>query len=51
LIGTILGGQVVTDVPNDAKYRKIANEIGVNEDGYVEAVQKIRKLSKLFFNN
>ena len=46
LIGTILGGQVLTDVPNDAKYRKIANEIGVNEDGYIEAVQEIRKLSK-----
>lgn len=45
-IGTILGGQVLTDVPNDSKYRKIANEIGVDEDGYVEAVQEIRKLSR-----
>jgi len=45
-IGTILGGQVLTDVPNDAKYRKIANEIGVDEEGYVEAVQEIRKLSR-----
>ncbi|TGE33671.1 PocR ligand-binding domain-containing protein [Desulfosporosinus sp. Sb-LF] len=45
-IGTILGGQVLTDVPNDAKYRKIANEIGVDEDGYVDAVQEIRKLSR-----
>jgi len=46
LIGTILGGQVLTDVPNDEKYRKIANEIGVDEDGYIEAVQEIRKLSR-----
>ena len=46
LIGTILGGQVLTDVPNDAKYRKIANEIGVDEEGYVDAVQEIRKLSR-----
>jgi len=45
-IGTILGGQVLTDVPNDEKYRKIAGEIGVDEDGYVEAVQEIRKLSR-----
>ena len=45
-IGTILGGQVLTDVPIDAKYRKIANEIGVDEDGYIEAVQEIRKLSR-----
>ena len=46
LIGTILGGQVLIDAPNDAKYRKIANEIGVDEEGYVEAVQEIRKLSR-----
>lgn len=46
LIGTILGGQVLTDAPNDAKYRKIANEIGVDEDAYVEAVQEIRQLSR-----
>ncbi|EGW41562.1 PocR ligand-binding domain-containing protein [Desulfosporosinus sp. OT] len=45
-IGTILGGQVLTDVPNDKKYRKIANEIGVDEEGYVEAVQEVRKLSR-----
>jgi len=46
LIGTILGGQVLTDAPNDAKYRKIANEIGVDEEGYIEAVQEIRNLSR-----
>jgi len=41
LIGTILGGQVLTSTPEEAKYRKIANEIGVNEEGYVDAVNKI----------
>ena len=46
LIGTILGGQVLTDVPNEAKYRKIASEIGVDADGYVEAVQEVRKLTR-----
>lgn len=45
-IGTILGGQVLTGAPNDVKYRKIANEIGVNEDGYVESVHEIRTLSR-----
>jgi len=45
-IGTILGGQVLTDVPVDAKYRKIAKEIGVDEEVYVDAVQEIRKLSR-----
>ena len=41
LIGTILGGQVLTSEPEEEKYRKIANEIGVNEEGYVDAVKKI----------
>ena len=45
-IGTILGGQVLTDIPIEAKYRKIANEIGVDEEGYIEAVREIRKLSR-----
>lgn len=46
LIGTILGGQVLTAPPQDQKYRKIAKEIGVDEEGYVEAVQEIRQLSR-----
>jgi ligand-binding sensor protein len=46
LIGTILGGQVLTDAPQDQKYRKIAKEIGVDEEGYIEAVQEIRQLSR-----
>lgn len=46
LIGTILGGQVLTDAPKDTKYRKIANEIGVDEEGYVQAVHEIPMLSR-----
>jgi len=46
LIGTILGGQVLTNVPNEAKYRKTAKEIGLDENGYVEAVQEIKKMSQ-----
>lgn len=45
-IGTILGGQVLTTTPHDEKYRKIAKDIGVDEDGYVEAVHEIRQLSR-----
>lgn len=41
LLGTILGGQVLTKTPMEKKYRKIANEIGVNEDSYVAAVNEI----------
>lgn len=46
LIGTILGGQVLTDLPDENKYRRIAREIGVDEEGYVDAVKEVRKLSK-----
>jgi ligand-binding sensor protein/nitrogen-specific signal transduction histidine kinase len=46
LIGTILGGQVLTSAPIADKYRKIANEIGVDEEGYVAAVNEITILSR-----
>ena len=45
-IGTILGGQVLTELPDETKYRRIAREIGVDEEGYVEAVKEVRKLTK-----
>ena len=41
LIGTILGGQVLTSAPEESKYRKTANEIGVNEERYIDAVKKV----------
>jgi len=40
-IGTILGGQVLTSPPVEDRYRKTAKEIGVNENDYVDAVNKI----------
>jgi len=46
LIGTILGGQVLTGAPEEEKYRRIAKEIGVDPDGYVEASQEARILSR-----
>ncbi|WP_371380155.1 PocR ligand-binding domain-containing protein [Sporomusa aerivorans] len=46
LIGTILGGQVLTGKPIEEKYRKIANEIGVNEDEYIAAVNEVTILTK-----
>lgn len=41
LIGTILGGQILTSDPEEEKYRKTASEIGVDPDGYVDAVQHV----------
>lgn len=45
-VGTILGGQVLTDAPEEFKYRQLAREIGVNEAGYVDAVKEISLLSR-----
>ncbi|AOY78118.1 PocR ligand-binding domain-containing protein [Clostridium formicaceticum] len=46
LIGTILGGQVLTASPEEEKYKKIAGEIGVDAEGYVNAVREVTTLSK-----
>jgi ligand-binding sensor protein len=44
-IGTILGGQVLTEAPDETKYRRIAGEIGVDPDGYVESVHEVTHLA------
>lgn len=41
LIGTILGGQILTSAPEEEKYRNTAREIGVDEEGYVDAVKNV----------
>jgi len=46
LIGTILGGQVLTASPDEEKYRRIAKEIGVDPDEYVKAANEARILSR-----
>lgn len=46
LIGTILGGQILTSAPEEAKVRKTAKEIGVNEEGYVNAIKNVYMTKK-----
>ncbi|MDP4089771.1 MAG: PocR ligand-binding domain-containing protein [Bacillota bacterium] len=41
LIGTILGGQILTSAPDEIKFRKTADEIGVDQEGYVKAVKNV----------
>jgi len=40
-IGSLIGGQVLTEEPDDAKFRRIAVEIGVDPERYVNAVHKV----------
>lgn len=42
LIGTVLGGQMLSDKPKQEVYQKVAKEIDVSETGLVEAVHKIK---------
>lgn len=42
LIGTILGGQVLTEEPNELTYRKVAKEISVDGEGMVDSVKKVK---------
>ncbi|MCM1164440.1 MAG: PocR ligand-binding domain-containing protein [Lachnospiraceae bacterium] len=40
-IGSLIGGQVLPEPPNNTKFRQIASEIGVDPDRYVTAVHKV----------
>jgi ligand-binding sensor protein len=44
-LATIVGGQVLPEAPNPAKYLRIANELGVDEEGYLEAIQQVRQVT------
>lgn len=40
-VGSVIGGQVLPENPDEEKFRKVAREIGVNEDLYIEALHKV----------
>lgn len=46
MIGSFIGGQVLTEEPDEDKFRAIAAELGINEDRYVEAVHKVKVVDK-----
>lgn len=41
-IASILGGQVLTEPPDEQQFRKLAKELGINENDYIEALNKIK---------
>ncbi|MCT4605789.1 MAG: PocR ligand-binding domain-containing protein [Marinisporobacter sp.] len=45
-IGAILGGQVLTEQPNKEKMRKIASQLGIDPNVYLEALEEVEILSK-----
>ncbi|MDD3224102.1 MAG: PocR ligand-binding domain-containing protein [Clostridium sp.] len=46
LIGTILGGQILTQKPNTEHAKKIAGEIGIDVEQYVEAAEKVSRTAE-----
>lgn len=40
-VGSVIGGQVLPQHPDEAKFRQVAREIGVNEDQYIEALHRV----------
>lgn len=45
-IGSLIGGQVLTEAPDEEKFRRIAVEIGVNPDDYIAALRKVKIVPK-----
>ncbi len=45
-IGSLIGGQVLPEPPDEEKFRRIAKEIGVDPDAYIEALKKIKIVPK-----
>ena len=41
VVGSVIGGQVLPDNPDEEKFRQVAREIGVNEDVYIDALHKV----------
>lgn len=40
-VGSVIGGQVLPEHPDEDRFRKVAREIGVDEDQYIKALHKV----------
>lgn len=41
VLGSVIGGQVLPEHPDEDKFRKVADEIGVDQDKYIEALGQV----------
>lgn len=51
MIGSFIGGQVLTEAPDENKFRKIAAELNINPDEYIRAVRKVKIVDKEQIDN
>lgn len=42
IVGCFLCGQILAEQPDEKKFRKIAKEIGIDENEYIEALRKVK---------
>lgn len=40
-LGSVIGGQVLPAPPDEEKFRKVAEELGINPDTYIKALSKV----------
>ncbi len=41
-LGSIIGGQVLPENPNEERFRATARELGIDEDAYIEALRHVK---------
>lgn len=46
VVGSVIGGQVLPENPDEEKFRKVAREIDVDEDQYIAALRKVNVRSE-----
>ncbi len=45
-VGSVIGGQVLPESPDEEKFRQVAREIGVDEEEYIRALRKVNVRSE-----
>lgn len=46
VLGSVIGGQVLPEHPDEEKFRATARELGINEDAYIKALHKVNVKTK-----
>lgn len=46
MLGSIIGGQVLPENPDEEKFRQTARELGIDEDKYIKALKKVNVKTK-----
>lgn len=49
-VGSVIGGQVLPENPDEEKFRQVAREIGVDEERYINALHKVNVRSEAAIN-